>query len=96
MYLSTATRPDIMKSTVYLSQFTTAYINNHWTAVKRILRYLKGTIDICLTYKNYNDGLVGYADADWGSDITDRKSFTDYAFIFVMLRFHGNLKSRKQ
>jgi len=43
--------------------------------VKRILRYLKGTTDMCLWYpKGSNFNLVGYADADYTSFLVDRKS----------------------
>ena len=49
-----------------------------------MLRYLKGSINIKLTYirKNYNHILSGYVDSDWGgNDSNDRKSTTGYIFI---------------
>lgn len=55
----------------------------HWQCLKRVLRYLKGTTDLKLTYKRceYNNILCGYVDSDWGgSDMTDRKSTTGYVF----------------
>ncbi|GMQ02833.1 hypothetical protein CsSME_00048885 [Camellia sinensis var. sinensis] len=36
----------------------------HWKAVKRILRYLKGTVDYTLCYQRSDLHLVGYCDAD--------------------------------
>lgn len=45
---------------------------------------MKGTIDLKLTYKqgDYKDILTGYVDSDWGgSENTDRKSTTGYAFM---------------
>lgn len=45
MYLSISTRPDITHAVNYLSQFNTNYDIQHWNAVKRMLRYLKGTSD---------------------------------------------------
>lgn len=81
MYLAILTRPDIAYSVVYLSQFNNCYDKEHWNHCKRILRYLKKTKDYCLTYRGTgNKEIVGYVDADWGSDATDRKSYTGYCF----------------
>ncbi|EFA11977.1 Copia protein-like Protein [Tribolium castaneum] len=52
-----------------------------WQVLKRILRYIKGTIDYELFYpKQESEQLVGYADADWAADIDDRKSTTGFLF----------------
>lgn len=80
-YLSTATRPDISYAVSCLSQFNNCYRRNHWTAAKRVLRYLKGTMNLGLVYRKGNEPLRGHVDADWGSCPNDRKSFTGYAFI---------------
>uniref|UniRef100_A0A2N9GY51 Uncharacterized protein n=1 Tax=Fagus sylvatica TaxID=28930 RepID=A0A2N9GY51_FAGSY len=53
----------------------------HWRAVKRILRYLRGTIDHALCYHGGDLRLTGYSDADWASDKDERKSTSGYAFI---------------
>lgn len=50
-------------------------LESHWQAVKRILRYLSGTLDFGLTlqpsfYQTMT--LEGYYDADWASDPNDR------------------------
>ena len=51
-------------------------------AVKRILRYLKGTSDYMLCYQGKKDlRLIGYFDADWGGDIDQSKSTSGYAFL---------------
>lgn len=84
MYLSVTTRPDISFAVSYLSQFNISHTQEHWSAAKRILRYLKGTMDLGLVYsKVENCKLVGYVDADWANDPTDRKSFTGYAFTYA-------------
>jgi hypothetical protein len=44
-----ATQPDIIYSTVTMAQFTRNPLQENWTGVKRILRYLKGTMDFALT-----------------------------------------------
>ena len=46
MYLAMWTRPDIAYPVSILSQFNTNYTWEHWHAAKRILRYLKGTINL--------------------------------------------------
>lgn len=66
MYLSTATRPDITNSVTKLAQFSNKPERKHWLSAKRILRYLKGTMDYGLTYKKTGKSIEGYCDADWG------------------------------
>jgi hypothetical protein len=54
----------------------------HWQGVKRILRYIKGTINYGLIFKaEDNKGiLAGYSDADWAGDIDTRRSTSWYVF----------------
>ncbi|GBN55312.1 Retrovirus-related Pol polyprotein from transposon TNT 1-94 [Araneus ventricosus] len=73
MYLAICTRPDICHIVIYLSQFNENPGMPHWTAAKRVLKYLKGTKNRGLTFRPTKVPLVGFADADWVSDITDRK-----------------------
>ncbi|XP_050890458.1 secreted RxLR effector protein 161-like [Lathyrus oleraceus] len=50
---------------------------SHLTAVKRIMKYLKGTINVGLWYpKGSICNLVGYSNADYAGSRTDRKSTT--------------------
>lgn len=49
LYLMHATRPDIAYGVIRLSQYATCPRKRHWQALKRILRYLKGTMFACLT-----------------------------------------------
>uniref|UniRef100_A0A2N9HTU8 Reverse transcriptase Ty1/copia-type domain-containing protein n=1 Tax=Fagus sylvatica TaxID=28930 RepID=A0A2N9HTU8_FAGSY len=53
----------------------------YWRAVKRILRYLRGTIDHALCYHGWDLRLTGYSDADSATDKDKRKSTSGYAFI---------------
>lgn len=80
MYLAVCSRPDIAHSVCYLSQFNNCNSESHWKAAKRVLRYLKGTSGYHLSFEKGNLELVGYTDADWGGDQSDRRSYTGYCF----------------
>jgi hypothetical protein len=58
----------------------------HLIAAKRILRYLRGTLEHGLLFPNCTHGegcaLVGYSDSVWCGDIADRKSTSGYVFKF--------------
>jgi hypothetical protein len=88
-YLSTATRPDISFAVSYLGQFNNCYGKPHWTAAKRVLRYLKGTTKLGLTFFKKSQFLEGFVDADWGNCPNDRKSFTGYVFMLGVDLFRG-------
>jgi len=56
---------------------------HHWKVVKRILRYLGGTITYgMLLCRSSNYSLQGFCDADWGSNIDDKMSTTRY-YIYL-------------
>jgi hypothetical protein len=80
MYLAVSTRPDIAHAVSMLSQFNTNFGEQHWRAAKRLLRSLKNTENLGLMLKKSGQELVGYADADWGASIDDRRSYTGYIF----------------
>jgi hypothetical protein len=47
----------------------------HWNGIKNILRYLNGTICLCLFFRRNQDSrLIGYADADYLSDPQNARS----------------------
>lgn len=80
-YLSCNTRPDISAAVSFLSQYNSCCHQIHMRAAKRVLRYLKGTMDYSLIFKaNGNLNITGYVDADWGGNVKDRKSFSGYTF----------------
>lgn len=82
MYLAVSTRPDIAFAVNNLARFNSNPQKEHWTAVKRILRYLKGTTNIGILYKqDESEKCVGYSDADWAGDTSDRKSTSGYIFM---------------
>lgn len=99
IYAMQATRPDIAYAVTALSQFCSKPTTQHQQAVKRVFRYLRGTVDHGITYRGSGSRestptLLGYCDSDWAEDVNDRKSITGYAFLL------GNAaiswKSKKQ
>lgn len=81
LYIAQGTRPDIAYAVNTVSKYNNNPGKPHWAAVKRIMRYLKGTIKAKLEYcKVGNRELVGYCDADWASNCDDRRSTTGFCF----------------
>ena len=67
LYLTTS-RPYIMYSVCLCTRFQSCLKKSHLSVVKRILKYLKGTMDIGLWYpKGDNFELIGFLDADFVS-----------------------------
>ncbi|SGY26768.1 BQ5605_C018g08780 [Microbotryum silenes-dioicae] len=81
MYAAVGTRPDLAFVVSYLARFLQQPGPEHWTAIKHVLRYIKGTLDLGLTYRKTNQPLHGYSDANWGACLTTLRSTMGYAFI---------------
>uniref|UniRef100_A0AAV1VCX2 Reverse transcriptase Ty1/copia-type domain-containing protein n=1 Tax=Peronospora matthiolae TaxID=2874970 RepID=A0AAV1VCX2_9STRA len=84
MHLTTATRPDIAYAVGYVSRFMENPQQEHWTAVKRIFRYLQGTKSHGLRFQPSDKiDFRGYSDADWAGNHADRKSTSGYTFMLM-------------
>lgn len=81
LFAAQITRPDICFAVNMLSRFSENPGKAHWNAVKRVMRYLKGTIDKGLVYNGKSSEILGFCDADWASDIDSRRSTTGYVFV---------------
>lgn len=94
IHLANATRPDIAFSVSVLSRFCSNPGNAHWIAAKRILRYLRGTLEFKIVYEKTGKELCAYVDSDWAGDSEDRKSCSGY----VLMLANGPIcwRSRKQ
>jgi histone deacetylase 1/2 len=79
----TLTRPDISFSVNKVCQYLHAPTTSHWTAVKRILRYIQGTLQLGLTFHRSSSTLLSaFSDADWAGDLDDRCSTGGFAIFF--------------
>ena len=57
--------------------------NEHWNAVKWIMRYLRGTSSMSHYFGCEKLELFGYTDVDMARDIDSRKSTSGYLIIFI-------------
>ena len=80
MYLACATRPDISFAVSKLSRFVANPGDDHWHALERVMRYLKGTMNYGIHYTGFLRGLEGYSDSNWISDADEMKDTSGYVF----------------
>ncbi|KAG9450514.1 hypothetical protein H6P81_010479 [Aristolochia fimbriata] len=80
LYLTTS-RPDICYSVGLCARFHSAPKESHVKSVKRIIRYVKNTVNLGIWYViNTCNVLAGYSDADWAGDADDRKNTSGGCF----------------
>ena len=93
MYAMLGTRPDIAYAVSQVSQYSTNPSPTHFTGMKRIFRYLAGSVDRGLLYSMSGIG-EGFTDADWGSG-EDRRSIGGYTFILngAAISWHSKKQS---
>ncbi|XP_035843977.1 uncharacterized mitochondrial protein AtMg00810-like [Helianthus annuus] len=85
----TITRPDLSYAVNQASQFLQQPTTTHFQLVKRILRYVKGTLSHGLTFdRPPNTVLLGFSDADWARCLDTRRSTYGYCIYLG-----GNLVS---
>jgi hypothetical protein len=63
-----------------LSRFTSNPGSDHWCALERVMRYLRGTSAYGLHYTGYPAVLEEYSDSSWISDATEIKATSGYIF----------------
>jgi hypothetical protein len=85
MYAMVCTKPYIAHVVGVLSRYMSKPGKEHWTAVKRVCRYLRGTASYGLCYQG-RPGLDrvldihGFVDVDWAGDLDRRRSTSRYVF----------------
>ena len=84
MYAQTCTRPDIAFAVGLLGRYQSNPGIEHWKAAKKVMRYLKGTLDHMLIYRRSDHlELIGYSDSDFAGCPDTRKSTTGYIFLLA-------------
>nr|GEZ77001.1 zinc finger, CCHC-type [Tanacetum cinerariifolium] len=81
MYAMTRTRPDIAYVVGRLSRFTSNLSRQHWKAITRIFKYLRGAKNYGLSYVGYPSVLEGYSDASWINHVEDSSSTSRWVFL---------------
>lgn len=90
MFAMVYTRPDIAFALRRLSQFKKDPAEYHMSALKKLLRYLRWTINHKLKFgPSEESSVVIYSDADWASDSSDRRASRAQWEYFVGEQFFG-------
>ncbi|EOX99849.1 Uncharacterized protein TCM_008823 [Theobroma cacao] len=85
-----------MFATSLLSRFMQNPSEVHFIAVKRILKYVKGTVNFGLIYmKQKSSQLLGFSDSDWAGFLDDSKSTRDFCFSFGSVVFGWSSKKQE-
>ena len=80
-YAAIATRPDLSTAVGKLAQFMKNPSSEHWTAMKRVLRYIKGSLHLGLRFTASKEFLIhGFSDSDWAGCAESRKSTSGHVF----------------
>ena len=81
------TRPELAFSVGMISKFMSDPRHSHMVAAKRILRYLRGTLNMGILFPHQDEKvrphLVAYSDSDWCGDVLDRRSTMGYIFMIA-------------
>ena len=87
MYVMVCTRPDIAFAVGCCARFLSNPGREHWNAVVQILKYLKGSADLQLTYRRQSNNpptLQAFSDANWANyDVDTRRSQSGAAFLLA-------------
>ena len=55
----------------------------HWSVVKRLIRYIKGSLNVALCFRGPNFVVEGYVESNYVGDLEKRKSTTGYMFTLA-------------
>ena len=98
IYGMTSTRPDLSWIVLKRAQYSQSPTEDHWTAIKHVLRYVKGTLDYKLSFTKpeVDLELTGFWDADWAGSSEDRKSTSGHCFFLSKSGAAISWKSRRK
>ena len=81
MYEMKSTMIDIAYVLGKLSRYTSNLSAQHWQAVNRVFKYLKGTMDYGLSYLGSPSVLEGHSDEIWITNMEDHSSTSGWVFL---------------
>jgi hypothetical protein len=94
-HLAITSRLDIAFAFSKLSQFNSMRANTHFKVAKRVSRYVIHPQHFSLKYggerRDHKHQIVGYADAEYGSNLINRKSTMGYVFVFKTFQFSRDI-----
>ncbi|KAL1546622.1 secreted RxLR effector protein 161-like protein [Salvia divinorum] len=99
MYTMICTRPDVAQAISVANRYMANHGREHWSALKWIMRYLKGSTGYGLRFRSKDcheeDALQGYCDLDYASNRDNRKSQSGYIFNLygTAISWKSNLQS---
>eukprot|EP00253_Pinus_taeda_P011720 PITA_11720 len=76
-------RNDISHAVGVVSRYMANLGKEHWSTVKWVLRYLRGTSSYCITYNKSSEFVCGYVDFDFAGDLDKRRSTSGYVFTLA-------------
>ncbi len=87
MHLMIQTRFDLAYSMSRLAQFMSNSTDDHWTTLKRILRYLNETKKLSILYKKAFESLIlkAWTNSSWEEDSSDSRSIHDHLLFMKEL-----------
>lgn len=81
LWLSSMTRPDLAFATSFLARFCAKPSIRHWAAIKRVLRYIRGSRQVGIVYSREGPNLAMFTDSDWAGCRETRASTTGFVAI---------------
>jgi len=81
-FAAITTRLDLKYTVHKLSQFMNNPSLIYWTVAKYALHYIKGTLNLDITYLPSNLDSHSYSDVNWGTNLINRRSVLGYAIMF--------------
>ncbi|GAA0161665.1 hypothetical protein LIER_17926 [Lithospermum erythrorhizon] len=83
MFAMISTRPDIAQAVGAVTRYMANPGSEHWSTVKSVLRYVKGTSNVALSCGGSDFISSGYVDSDFAGDLDKRKSTTGFVFTLA-------------
>ena len=94
MYIMLCTHPDIVLAVSVTSRYQSNPNEEHWIAVKNILKYLRRIKNLFLIFRGGSELRVErYTDSDFISNPDDRKSISEYVFNAIVAQSTGSVPS---